>query len=437
MPEAADWTILLSGFSKAFAMTGWRIGYATGPAEIIAAMTKIHQYCMMCAPIMAQRAAETALREGLGDMEEMCEIYRQRRNKIVRGLNDIGLPCHTPGGAFYAFPSIRHTGLDFRHLLPRSAGTGKGRHRPGQRLRRLGRRARSHGLRRQFRHDRPRPRRHQPLPAPPGLLTRIHNGSIWFQKKQVTRPSGWRWPLTVPAESWRRWPKGRGFYWAARPGATRWRCSTSSPAGCAAVAGKRPSHTWITPSAPKAPLKPGLYSIKPPATASPVSWSGSISVTIQRPHSRKTRCARRGIGGSARWRASVGRAPSCWPIRPTIAPKRFSSACSPGSGPTGLAGIRPIEQIGDLTLVRPLLAARRADLRAALAERGLPWHDDPTNADREAKRGWVRNILLPLMGEKLEFDPGATYRPRRAASGKRGSGAHRRHRYDLGANLPD
>ncbi|MCE5230510.1 aminotransferase class I/II-fold pyridoxal phosphate-dependent enzyme [bacterium] len=111
LPEAADWTILLSGFSKAFAMTGWRLGYAVGPSEIIAAMTKIHQYSMLCAPIMGQRAAEAALTECLDDMERMCEIYAQRRNVIVDGLNHVGLPCHKPAGAFYAFPSIRHTGL--------------------------------------------------------------------------------------------------------------------------------------------------------------------------------------------------------------------------------------------------------------------------------------------------------------------------------------
>jgi aminotransferase len=112
LPEAAGWTLLLSGFSKAFAMTGWRLGYACGPPEIIAAMTKIHQYAIMCAPIMAQRAGEAALVEGLEDMEKMCEVFRQRRNVIVEGLNRIGLPCHRPAGAFYAFPSIAHTGLD-------------------------------------------------------------------------------------------------------------------------------------------------------------------------------------------------------------------------------------------------------------------------------------------------------------------------------------
>ena len=111
IPGASEWTVLLSGFSKAYAMTGWRIGYAAGPADIIAAMTKIHQYSIMCAPIMGQRAAEIALTETIGEMEEMCEVFRQRRNVIVKGLNRIGLPCHSPGGAFYAFPSIRHTGL--------------------------------------------------------------------------------------------------------------------------------------------------------------------------------------------------------------------------------------------------------------------------------------------------------------------------------------
>jgi aminotransferase len=112
LPEAAGWTLLLSGFSKAFAMTGWRLGYACGPAEVVAAMTKIHQYSIMCAPIMAQRAGEAALTDGIEDMEQMCEVYRQRRNVIVDGLNQVGLPCHRPAGAFYAFPSIAHTGLD-------------------------------------------------------------------------------------------------------------------------------------------------------------------------------------------------------------------------------------------------------------------------------------------------------------------------------------
>lgn len=121
LPEAADWVLLLSGCSKAFAMTGWRLGYAIGPAEIVGAMTKIHQYSMLCAPIMAQRAAEAALTETINEMEAMCEVYRQRCRYIVKGLNEVGLPCHMPGGAFYAFPSIAHTGLsseDFcRRLL--------------------------------------------------------------------------------------------------------------------------------------------------------------------------------------------------------------------------------------------------------------------------------------------------------------------------------
>lgn len=111
IPEAADWTILLSGFSKAFAMTGWRIGYATGPAEIIAAMTKIHQFNMLCAPITGQVAAEVALNEGLEDMAAMIETYHQRRDFFHSGLEAIGLPCIRPEGAFYMFPSIAKTGL--------------------------------------------------------------------------------------------------------------------------------------------------------------------------------------------------------------------------------------------------------------------------------------------------------------------------------------
>lgn len=111
IPEAAEWTIVLSGFSKAFAMTGWRIGYAAGPADIVGAMTKIHQYSMLCASIMSQRAAEAALREGMDDMRKMIESYRERRNYFDAGLKNLGLQTAQPEGAFYAFPSIKHTGL--------------------------------------------------------------------------------------------------------------------------------------------------------------------------------------------------------------------------------------------------------------------------------------------------------------------------------------
>ncbi|MFG6115823.1 aminotransferase [Halobacillus sp. MO56] len=104
-------TILISGFSKAFAMTGWRLGYAAGPSEIIAAMVKIHQYTMMCAPTMAQHAALEAMKNGRESVQHMLESYKQRRNLIVSSLNDIGLDCPNPGGAFYAFPSIQATGL--------------------------------------------------------------------------------------------------------------------------------------------------------------------------------------------------------------------------------------------------------------------------------------------------------------------------------------
>ncbi len=104
-------TILLGGFSKAYAMTGWRIGYAAAPKEIIAAMTKIHQYTIMSAPTPAQVAALEALKTGEPDVVEMVEDYNRRRLIIVKGLNEIGMPCFEPRGAFYAFPSIRNTGM--------------------------------------------------------------------------------------------------------------------------------------------------------------------------------------------------------------------------------------------------------------------------------------------------------------------------------------
>jgi len=104
-------TILLHGFSKAYAMTGFRLGYACGPAKAIAAMTKIHQYSMLCAPTPAQKAAIEALKNGDAAVAEMREEYDQRRRVIVKGLNEMGLKCFEPHGAFYAFPSIKKTGL--------------------------------------------------------------------------------------------------------------------------------------------------------------------------------------------------------------------------------------------------------------------------------------------------------------------------------------
>jgi aminotransferase len=111
IPGMSERTILISGFSKAFAMTGWRVGYATGPSDIIKAMIKIHQYTMLCAPIMSQQAAIEALRNGREEKDKMVNSYRQRRNFIVRAFTDIGLSCHRPEGAFYAFPSISATGM--------------------------------------------------------------------------------------------------------------------------------------------------------------------------------------------------------------------------------------------------------------------------------------------------------------------------------------
>jgi len=110
-PGMKERTIVINGFSKAFAMTGWRVGYACGNPELIAGMLKIHQYTAMCAPILAQIAATESLRHGLGAKDEMKAIYNQRRHAFVRGLREAGLPCHEPQGAFYAFPSIAGTGM--------------------------------------------------------------------------------------------------------------------------------------------------------------------------------------------------------------------------------------------------------------------------------------------------------------------------------------
>lgn len=111
LPGMRDRTILLNGFSKSHAMTGLRIGYAAGNDEVIGAMTKIHQYTMLCAPITAQIGAIEALKNGDGEMRKMVREYDRRRRLVVSGLNRMGLDCFEPKGAFYAFPSIKSTGL--------------------------------------------------------------------------------------------------------------------------------------------------------------------------------------------------------------------------------------------------------------------------------------------------------------------------------------
>jgi len=120
LPGARQNTVYLNGFSKSYAMTGWRVGYACGPKEIIAAMTKIHQYTIMCVSITSQMAAAEALVVGRKSVEAMKREYRRRRELIVDGLNDLGLDCSNPEGAFYAFPCIKSTklhALDFSQRL--------------------------------------------------------------------------------------------------------------------------------------------------------------------------------------------------------------------------------------------------------------------------------------------------------------------------------
>ncbi len=105
-------TIYLNGFSKSYAMTGWRVGFVCGPKEIIAAMTKIHQYTIMCVPITSQMAACEALQSGRKSVEEMKREYKRRREFVVSRLNELGLKCHKPEGAFYAFPCIKNTKMN-------------------------------------------------------------------------------------------------------------------------------------------------------------------------------------------------------------------------------------------------------------------------------------------------------------------------------------
>ena len=115
VPGMWDYTITLNGFSKAFAMTGWRVGYACGPKEVMDMINKIHQYVIMCAPRMSQKAAIDALRTGrekdYEDIRRMRDSYDRRRRLLVEGFNQMGLHCFEPLGAFYVFPSIRTTGL--------------------------------------------------------------------------------------------------------------------------------------------------------------------------------------------------------------------------------------------------------------------------------------------------------------------------------------
>lgn len=119
LPGMRERTILVNGFSKAFAMTGWRLGYVCAPEEIASAMLKVHQYALMCASTNSQYAGLEALRNGQGEVQKMVKSYRLRRNFIVNSLNEMGLTCHMPGGAFYAFPSIESTGLSSQEFAER------------------------------------------------------------------------------------------------------------------------------------------------------------------------------------------------------------------------------------------------------------------------------------------------------------------------------
>ena len=111
LPGMKERTITINGFSKSHAMTGWRLGYACGPAAIIRQMTKVHQFAIMCAPTNSQYAAVEALRNGDSDVEEMRQAYNGRRRYLLHAFEEMGLPCFEPKGAFYVFPSIQKFGI--------------------------------------------------------------------------------------------------------------------------------------------------------------------------------------------------------------------------------------------------------------------------------------------------------------------------------------
>jgi len=119
LPGMAEKTVVINGFSKAFSMTGWRLGFACGPAEIISAMLKIHQYILMCAPTVSQYAGIEALRAGMASVSRMRAEYDGRRRVMVNGFRAMGMDCFEPRGAFYVFPSIKKTGLSSEDFCAR------------------------------------------------------------------------------------------------------------------------------------------------------------------------------------------------------------------------------------------------------------------------------------------------------------------------------
>ncbi|MCM3781716.1 aminotransferase class I/II-fold pyridoxal phosphate-dependent enzyme [Neobacillus mesonae] len=132
LPDMRDRTLVVSGFSKAFAMTGWRIGYLCGPRNLLQGMIKIHQFTILCAPIMGQIAAIECLRNGHEEKEEMKDAFNRRRMMFVQGLRSLGLSCREPKGAFYAFPNIMATGLSSQELAGRLLREAKVAVVPGQ-----------------------------------------------------------------------------------------------------------------------------------------------------------------------------------------------------------------------------------------------------------------------------------------------------------------
>ena len=209
LPGMRERTILMGGFSKAYAMTGWRVGYLAAPAAILEGIVKVHQYGIMSAPTIAQDAALVALVEGEPDVERMRAEYDRRRRLIVDGLNALGLETFEPLGAFYAFPRITSTGLTDEAFAERPAHRGARGGRPGERLRAVRRRPRPDVLRDLVRAARGGPAPHRPLRGGRSPELRRRRRSAWRGGVTRTYATLWAWSRPRPTSRRPRALRGR------------------------------------------------------------------------------------------------------------------------------------------------------------------------------------------------------------------------------------
>ena len=181
LPGARDRTVLIGGFSKAYAMTGWRVGWLAAPRDLLEGIVKVHQYEIMSAPTTAQDAAVVALTGAEPDVQRMVAEYDRRRQRLVAGFNALGLPTFEPRGAFYAFPDITSSGLTSAAVQRAAAVRAAGRGHPRRRLRAVRRGPRAGLLRHQLRAAGDGPRAHRPVPGQPARVTGRYEAVIGIE----------------------------------------------------------------------------------------------------------------------------------------------------------------------------------------------------------------------------------------------------------------